>query len=88
MGLFLYPDQPVLTAAVFDLVGREVSATGLGVVSFASVLMATASPLIAGALYETAGFAATAYYIASLFAIAAIVFLFLPVSQGPGHQAE
>ena len=45
MGLFLYPDQPVLTAAVFDLVGREVSATGLGVVSFASVLMATASPL-------------------------------------------
>lgn len=30
MGLFRYPDQPVLTAAVFDLVGREVSATGLG----------------------------------------------------------
>ena len=88
MGLFLYPDQPVLTAAVFDLVGREVSATGLGVVSFASVLMATASPLVAGALYETAGFAATAYYNASLFAIAAIVFLLLPVSQGPGHQPE
>ena len=30
LGLFLYPDQPILTAAVFDVIGREVASTGLG----------------------------------------------------------
>ena len=89
LGLFLYPDQPILTAAVFDVVGREVASTGLGVVSFAGSLMAVVSPLIAGVLYETMGFEATVYYIASLFGIAAAVFLALPVSGGTaGQQTE
>ena len=30
LGLFLYPDQPVLTASVFDLVGPDSGSTGLG----------------------------------------------------------
>ena len=81
LGLFLYPDQPILTAALFDVVGREVASTGLGVVSFASFLMAAASPLIAGAIYETVGFQAGLYYIAGLFALAAVVFALLPLSQ-------
>ena len=82
LGLFLYPDQPILTATVFDVVGREVASTGLGVIAFASFLMAATSPLIADALYETVGFQAAIYYIAVLFAMAAIDFLALPLSPG------
>lgn len=84
LGLFLYPDQPIFTAAVFDVVGREVATTGLGVVAFTSFLMAAASPLIAGAIYETAGFQAGLYYIAGLFALAAVIFALLPLS----HRAD
>ena len=46
LGLFLYPDQPILTAAVFDVVGREVASTGLGVVACASFFMSAVSPLL------------------------------------------
>ena len=81
LGLFLYPDQPILTAAYFDVVGREVATTGLGVVSFASFLMAAASPLIAGALYEAFDFQAGLYYIAALFGLAAVLFAVLPLSK-------
>ncbi|HAA94301.1 MAG TPA: MFS transporter [Dehalococcoidia bacterium] len=81
LGLFLYPDQPILTAAVFDVVGREVATTGLGVVSFASFLMAATSSLIAGAIYEVAGFEVGLYYIAGLFALAAVIFAVLPLSR-------
>ena len=58
LGLFLYPDQPILTAAVFDAVESEVASTGLGFVSFVGSLMAVVSPLIAGGLYEGVGFEA------------------------------
>ena len=80
LGLFLYPDQPILTAAVFDVVGSEVASTGLGIVTFAGFLMAMLSPLIAGALYETLGFQATVYYISALFAGAALVLMMLRLS--------
>lgn len=79
LGLFLYPDQPILTAAVFDVVGDEVASTGLGIVTFAGFLMAMFSPLIAGALYETLGFDATVYYIGALFAGAALVLALIPI---------
>ncbi len=81
LGLFLYPDQPILTAAVFDLVGREVASTGLGVVACIAFLMSAASALVAGAIYETMGFTPTMYYIAALFALAAVVFALLPLSR-------
>ena len=80
LGLFLYPDQPILTATIFDFVGREVASTGLGVVAFAAFLMGAVSSVVAGALYETLGFSATMYYVAALFAISAVVFLALPVA--------
>ena len=86
LGLFLYPDQPVLTAAVFDLVGHQVANTGLGMVSFAGAMMGTVSPLVAGALYERMGFDSTAYYIAALFALSALFFLLLPLSKKAGLQ--
>ena len=85
LGLFLYPDQPILVATVFDVVGREVASTGLGIVTCVAFLMSTFSPLIAGALYETRGFAAAVYYIGALFVAAELVFVSLPLSRS---QAE
>ena len=80
LGLFLYPDQPVLTAAVFDLVGAEVAATALGMVSFGAVALATVSPLVAGALYEAVGFHGATFYAAALLAAAAGLIAVLPLS--------
>ena len=85
MGLFLYPDQPILTAAVFDVVGREVASTGLGVVACIAFLMSAASALVAGAIYETMGFTETMYYIAVLFGLAALVFAVLPLARRPAE---
>ena len=81
LGLFLYPDQPVLTAAVFDQVRQEGANTGLGVVSSLGALMSMTSPLVAGAIYDTWGFDSAAYYFAALLAAAAVVALFLPGSR-------
>ena len=86
LGLFLYPDQPILTAALLEYVGREVASTGLGVVAFAAFLMAAVSSVIAGALYETLGFEATMYYVAALFVASAVVFSVLPISRRDDAQ--
>ncbi|GIT01978.1 MAG: hypothetical protein CM1200mP27_06030 [Chloroflexota bacterium] len=81
LGMFLYPDQPILTAALFDILDREEGTIGLGVVSFASFLMAAASPLVAGAIYEISGFQAGLYYVSALFGLAALVFAMLPLTR-------
>ncbi len=81
LGLFLYPDQPILTAAVFDVVGQDVASTALGAVSCVAFLMSAASVLVAGAIYETMGFNPTMYFIATLFALAAAIFAVLPLSR-------
>ena len=80
LGLFLYPDQPILTAATLEIVGREVATTALGIVAFFSFLMAAVSPLIAAGLYEARGLDAALYYIAVLFAASAIIFFLVPLS--------
>jgi MFS family permease len=79
LGLFLYPDQPILTAATLDTVGREVASTALGLTGFVSFIMSATSPLIAGALYEFVGIDATLYYVGALFATAALVMVVLPI---------
>ena len=84
LGLFLYPDQPILTAAVLDVVGREVASTGLGVVSCIAFLMSAMSALIAGGIYQTMGFTEVMYYVAALFGLAAVVFGLLPLARRPG----
>ena len=81
LGMFLYPDQPILTAALFDVLERDEATIGLGVGSFVSFLMAATSPLIAGAIYEISGFQAGLYYVAGLFAVAAVAFAMLPLSK-------
>ena len=85
LGLFLYPDQPILTAAIFDVVGREVASTGLGVVACLAFLMSAASALVAGAIYQTMGFAETMVYVAVVFGLAAVVFGLLPLSRRPAQ---
>ncbi|MDA0769248.1 MAG: MFS transporter [Chloroflexi bacterium] len=87
LGLFLYPDQPILTAATLDIVGRDVASTALGLTAFISFIMSAASPLIAGALYEFVGIEASLFYVGGLFGLAALLMALLPlkaaVAEGP-----
>ena len=82
LGLFLFSDQPILTAAAMDIVGHGVATTTLGVLSFSRFVLGAASPIIAGALYHTIGVSATWYYVASIFALASLI---LPI-RSPGHS--
>lgn len=75
LGLFLRSDYSLLSATVLDIVGHQVATTTLGVLSFTRFLMGAVSPLIAGFLYQTLGMSATLFYAASLFALAAVIFL-------------
>ena len=84
LGLFLYPDQPILTAVTLDIVGREVASTALGLTGFVSFIMSAASPLVAGALYEFVGIDATLYYVGALFATAALIMVVLPMKTAGG----
>ena len=87
LGLFLYPDQPVLTAAALDVVGANVATTALGITAFASFLLSATSPLIAGGLYESVGAGATLYYVASLFALSAVILAALPLTGATLRQS-
>ena len=80
LGLFLYPDQPILTAVTLEVVGPEVATTGLGIAGFIEFMMAALSPLIAGGVYEAVGVEMAVCYIAALFSLAAAVLMRLPFS--------
>ena len=82
LGLFLYPDQPILTAAALETMGQEVATTGLGFIAFIRFMMAASSALIVGGLYEGVSVDAALYYIAALFGVAAVVFAILPLRAG------
>ena len=87
IGLFLYSDQPILTAAALDLVEGRVTTTAIGFVSFARLALSAPSPVIAGWLYDPAAPHIVFYYIASLFMLAAGVLWLLPLHE-PGTQSE
>ncbi len=61
LGLFVYPDQPILTAAFLDLVDDEVVSTALGIASFVGFLLSALTPMVVGALYEFVGVSAALY---------------------------
>ena len=61
LGLFVYPDQPILTAAFLDLVDDEVVSTALGIASFVGFLLSALTPMVVGALYEFVGVSAAIY---------------------------
>ncbi len=81
LGVFLYSDQPILTATALDIVGDRVATTTLGVLSFSRFILSAASPIIAGFLYQTEGVQATFIYASSLFVIAALLLAFLPLGR-------
>ncbi len=89
LGLFLYPDQPILTATVLDIVNQEVASTALGIVRFTGFVLSGLSPLIAASLYEKVGVNATLYYVATLFGLAAALLSILrliPADQSPARD--
>ena len=86
LGMFLYPDQPILIAAIFDIVPRDVATTALGIGGSVGFIMSALSPLIAGGLYETLGVDAALYYVVGLFALAATTIALLPLK--PMSRAE
>ena len=88
LGLFLYPDQPILTAATLEIVGQEVATTALGIVAFFSFLMAAVSPLIAAPLYGALGLDAALYYAAALFAAAAIILAMVPLTANAASPLQ
>ena len=92
LGLFLYSDQPILTATAMDIVREGTAATTLGLMSTSRFIFSAISPLIAGALY-TINPDNLFYYTTGLY-IAAIVILFFirlpqaalaPAGDGHGH---
>ena len=79
LGLFLYPDQPIITVTTLEMVDKNVASTALGLSNSASCILSSLSPLIAGILYEFSGMDAAVYYLAGLFATAALIFAVMPL---------
>lgn len=80
LGIFFFSDQPILTAAALDIVGDRVAASTLGVFSFSRFVLAAASPLIAGKLYDEVGIEATFFYIAGTYLVGTVVLLAVPLT--------
>lgn len=81
ISIFLYSDQPILTAAALDIVGKKVVNTTLGVLAATRVIPSVAAPVLAGALYNTFGIDALFYFVASVFGTSALVMLIVPLSN-------
>ena len=81
LGMFLYPDQPIITATTLDLIESEVSSTVLEITATVALAMSTVSPLLAGVIYQSSGIDSVMIYVASLFATASILFLILPLNN-------
>jgi MFS family permease len=80
MGIFFFSDQPILTAAALDVVGQRVAASTLGVFSFSRFVMAAASPLIAGKLFDSVGIESTFFYISGIYLVASVVLAMVPLA--------
>ncbi len=80
LGLFLYSDQPILTAAAMDIVREGTAATTLGLMSTSRFIFSAASPLIAGWLYEYNP-DNLFYYTAALYAVAVVILIFVPLPR-------
>ena len=74
LGVSIRSDYSILSATILDIAGEKVATTMLGVLSFSRFVMAAASPLIAGALYQYIGMKVTLFFVASLFAASAVIF--------------
>lgn len=61
LGISIRSDYSILTATILDIVGDKVATTMLGILSFTRFIMAAVAPIIAGALYQYVGMAATLF---------------------------
>ena len=80
LGLFLYSDQPILTAAAMDIVREGTAATTLGLMSTSRFVFSAASPVIAGWLYAINA-DNLFYYTAALYAVAVVILVFIPLPR-------
>ncbi len=91
LGLFLYSDQPILTAAAMDIVREGTAATTLGLLSTARFILSAASPLIATWLYDI-NHDNVFYYTAALYGAAIILLLLIrlprPVFEPDDHHGH
>ncbi len=86
LGLFLYSDQPILTAAAIDIVREGTAATTLGLLSTSRFIFSAASPVIASWLYSIEA-DYLFYYTAALYAAAVVLLAFIPLpSPRPSHD--
>lgn len=74
LGFSIRSDYSLVNAAILDIAGDRIATTMLGILSITRFVLGAAAPLIAGALYQYAGMQATLYFVAALFAVAALVF--------------
>ncbi len=88
LGTFLFSDQPILTAAALDVVGEKVAASTLGVFSFSRFVLAAASPLIAGKLFDAQGIESTFFYISGIYLLGTVVLLAVPLAAPPRQNDE
>ena len=72
LGIFLYSDQPILTAAAMDIVREGTAATTLGLLSTSRFILSALSPIIATWLYGIDA-ANLFYYTAVLYLAAAVI---------------
>jgi MFS family permease len=75
IGLFLRADQPILTAAMLEAVGKGVANTALGSLSLFRFALSASSPIIAGLLKETRGMDALFLYVGGVFCLSAAVLM-------------
>ncbi len=87
LSIFLRSDYAILSAALLDMVGHKVATTMLGILSFTRFIIAAISPLIAGMLYQTLGMRATLFFVATLFALSAMIFSTANLKK-PGAPSE
>ena len=90
LGFFLYSDQPILTAAVLDMVDPESQGSALGILSFERIAMGGVSPIFAGLIYEHWGMDWVFAYAAALLIAAAALLMTVRLGkrdkfEGPGH---
>ena len=80
LGMFLYSDQPILTAAAMDIVREGTAATTLGLLSTSRFILSAASPLLAGWLYGI-DYTYLFYYTAALYLAAAVILAMVRLPQ-------
>ena len=86
LGVFFFSDQPILTAAALDVVGDKVAASTLGVFSFSRFVLAAASPLIAGKLFDEVGIESTFFFVAGIYLLATVILIAVPLSTQPDQS--